>query len=201
MPMANNSDKALILKALEFAAERHRTQFRKGLDRTPFINHPVQVASLLANDAGETDTDLLAAAILHDVIEDTVSSVAEKNELVQTMHEIFGTSITSIALEVTDDKTIEKKDRKRLQVENAPFVSLRAKKLRIADKIMNIRDITANPPEDWTLQRIADYFDWAEKVVAGLRGVNLKLEMMFDESLARGRMKYGFMRSEDSELP
>ena len=185
------SDTSLILKALEFAAVRHRTQLRKGLGRTPYINHPIQVASLLANDAGETDPVLLAAAILHDVIEDTVDSVQARDELISSIARIFGEEILFLTLEVTDDKTLEKKERKRLQVENASHKSVNAKKLKIADKIMNLRDIAENPPEDWQLQRISDYFDWAENVVAGLRGVNAKLEQLFDDSLAKGRIKYG----------
>ncbi len=104
---------------------------------------------------------------------------------------IFGETILSITLEVTDDKTLEKKERKRLQVETAYQKSVNARKLEIADKIMNLRDIASNPPAGWELQRISDYFDWAEAVVAGLRGVNKKLEDMFDDSLAKGRLKYG----------
>jgi (p)ppGpp synthase/HD superfamily hydrolase len=185
------SDSALILKALELAAERHRKQFRKGLDQTPFINHPIQVASLLANEANETDPVLLAAAILHDVIEDTVESVSERDELSCLIADMFGEEILSLTMEVTDDKTLDKQEIKRLQVENAAKKSVKAKKLKIADKIMNLRDITDNPPADWPLQRIIAYLEWAEDVVAGLRGVNKKLEDMFDESLSRGRSKYG----------
>ena len=80
------SDTSLLLKALEFAAVRHRSQFRKGLDRIPYINHPIQVASLLANAAGETDLILLAAAILHDVVEDTVDSVEERDDLAKQFY-------------------------------------------------------------------------------------------------------------------
>lgn len=180
----------LILKALEFAAARHRTQFRKGEDRSPYINHPIQVANLLANDAGEKDPVLLSAAILHDVIEDTVDTPAEKQKLIGQISEIFGEQVLSLTLEVTDDKSLEKHERKRLQVEHAHHKSNKAKKLKIADKIMNIRDITANPPPWWSVQRILDYFDWAENVVAGLRGVNKKLEDMFDQHLKIGRAKY-----------
>jgi guanosine-3',5'-bis(diphosphate) 3'-pyrophosphohydrolase len=185
------SDSALLLKALEFAAERHRKQFRKGLDKTPFINHPIQVASLLANEANETDPVLLAAAILHDVIEDTVESVSERDDLSCLIAGMFGEEVLFLTMEVTDDKTLDKKERKRLQVENASHKSVNARKLKIADKIMNLRDITDNPPADWPLQRIFAYLDWAENVVAGLRGVNKKLEDMFDESLSRSRSKYG----------
>jgi len=184
-------DISLILRSLDFAASRHRTQLRKGEDKTPYINHPIQVANLLANDAGEKDAMLLAAAILHDVIEDTVKSVEERSDLADQISQIFGEKVLSITLEVTDDKTLDKKERKHLQVINAKNKSDSAKKLKIADKIMNIRDITSNPPADWTLERILAYFDWSEEVVAGLRGVNKRLEKLFDESLAEGRMKYG----------
>jgi GTP diphosphokinase / guanosine-3',5'-bis(diphosphate) 3'-diphosphatase len=194
------SDTSLILKALEFAATRHRSQFRKGLERNPYINHPIQVASLLANYAGESDTVLLAAAILHDVVEDTVNSVEERDKLISIISEMFGQEILSLTLEVTDDKTLGKKERKRLQVENATYKSTNARKLKIADKIMNIRDIADDPPADWLLQRIADYFDWAENVVSGLRGVNKKLEDLFDESLIRGRTKYGLQNVPDIRL-
>lgn len=186
------SDSSIILKALEFAAARHKSQFRKGLDKTPYINHPIQVANLLVNYGGESDPVLLSAAILHDVVEDTVNSVGERDELIGTIAEMFGQEILSLTLEVTDDKTLDKKEIKRLQVENASQKSDNAKKLKIADKIMNLRDISENPPADWSLQRISEYFDWAENVVAGLRGVNRKLEDLFDDCLLNGRIKYGW---------
>ena len=106
-------DTSLILKALEFASGRHKAQVRKGLGRIPYINHPIQVANLLANDAGETDPVLLTAAILHDVIEDTVNSVEEKDELITIISGLFGEEVLLLTLEVTDDKTLEKKERKR----------------------------------------------------------------------------------------
>ena len=185
------NDIALILKALNFAALRHRTQLRKGEDKTPYINHPISVANLLANEAGEKDSILLTAAILHDVIEDTVNSVEERDVLINQISEIFGEQIISLTLEVTDDKTLEKKVIKQLQIEEANHKSDNAKKLKIADKIMNVRDITTNPPAGWSLERIVDYLDWSAKVVAGLRGVNKQLEKLFDDCLAEGRLKYG----------
>jgi guanosine-3',5'-bis(diphosphate) 3'-pyrophosphohydrolase len=148
------------------------------------------VAELLANDADENDPVLLAAAILHDVVEDTVETDDEKEELIRNMTEIFGEEVLSIVLEVTDDKNLEKPERKRLQVEHAPHLSVKAKKLKIADKIMNVRDITNNPPTWWSHDRILEYFDWSENVVAGLRGVNKKMEEMFDVAVTNGRKKY-----------
>jgi GTP diphosphokinase / guanosine-3',5'-bis(diphosphate) 3'-diphosphatase len=183
-------DVALLLKVLEFAAARHRNQLRKGQDRSPYINHPIQVASLLANEAGEEDIVLLSAAILHDVIEDTVETNEQKVELITQISEIFGSEILDLTLEVTDDNNLDKKERKRLQIVEASLKSERAKKLEIADKILNVRDITNNPPVDWPVDRIIEYFDWSEKVVSGLRGVNGRLEQIFDQTLELARRKY-----------
>ena len=184
------NDISLILKALEFAAVRHRKQFRKGADRSPYINHPIQVANLLASEAGDKDPVLIAAAILHDVVEDTVDGKKEKKKLISQIREVFGEDVLSVTLEVTDDKSLSKKQRKRLQVEHAPFLSVRAKKLKLADKIVNVRDITNNPPVTWTIGRTRKYLDWSEKVVAGLRGTDNNLEAIFDKTLEAGWDKY-----------
>lgn len=183
-------DVPLIIKALEFAAHRHRNQIRKGTGKTPYINHPIQVASLLVNKAGEKDPVLISSAFLHDVIEDTVSTEEEKMELINSIRVTFGEEVLAVTMEVTDDKSLDIKERKRMQIEHAPLMSERARKLKIADKIMNLRDLSSNPPEDWSFQRILEYHDWAEAVVAGLRGVNIKLESLFDETLKAGRLKY-----------
>jgi len=183
-------DISLIMKALDFAAGRHKAQFRKGEDKSPYINHPIQVADLLVNEAGEKDPVLITTAILHDVIEDTVRGKKEKKVLIGQIREIFGEEVLSITLEVTDDKSLTKKERKRQQVIHAPSLSAKAKKLKLADKIMNVRDITAHPPVVWPIKRIKKYLDWSEKVVAGLRGVNSNLEQSFDESMKAGRAKY-----------
>jgi len=184
------NDISLILNALEFAAVRHRKQFRKGADRSPYINHPIQVANLLVSEAGEKDPVLIAAAILHDVVEDTVEGKKEKKKLINHIRDVFGEDVLSVTLEVTDDKSLSKKQRKKLQVEHAPFLSVRAKKLKLADKIMNVRDITNNPPITWTVRRTGKYLDWSEKVVAGLRGTHVNLEDIFDKTLEAGREKY-----------
>ncbi|HBQ82967.1 MAG: hypothetical protein A2X04_06310 [Bacteroidetes bacterium GWF2_41_9] len=180
----------LILKALEFASHRHRTQRRKGKREIPYINHPIQVASLLANEGGETDPILIAAAILHDVIEDTVNSVDERRELMSEISAKFGEELLALTMEVTDDKTLEKQVRKQMQIEHANHLSIRAKKLKMADKITNLRDITLDPPDWWTHYRIVEYLSWAEKVVEGLKGVNPELENLFYKTLAEAREKY-----------
>lgn len=177
---------ARLLKALELSSYRHRKQIRKGSENNPYIMHPIQVASLLANTGNEHDEVLLIGAVLHDTIEDTVANEAEKNELMQQIESEFGTEVLDLVLEVTDDKSLEKQERKRLQIEHAPHKSVRAKKLKIADKISNIQDIILAPQLDWSIERRIEYLHWANNVVAGLRGVNPVLEKMFDDLFQDG---------------
>jgi GTP diphosphokinase / guanosine-3',5'-bis(diphosphate) 3'-diphosphatase len=180
-----------MFMALEMAATRHKDQFRKGKSRTPYINHPIQLANILINEGGEEDPILIIGAILHDVVEDTVKNGKEMIELKHQISEAFGEDVLKLVEEVTDDNSLRKEERKRLQVEHAPFISQRAKKLKLADKISNLREIINDPPIFWKKKRIQDYFTWAEEVGKGLRGVNDSLEMALDKCLHDGREKYG----------
>ncbi len=168
-----------ILKAVAFAAEKHRHQRRKDAAASPYINHPIALADVLANEGGITDAEVLCAALLHDTIEDTETRVEE-------LLEVFGEAITGFVLEVTDDKGLSKEDRKRMQIEHAPHISPQAKLVKLADKICNLRDILDSPPADWDLARKQAYFDWAAQVVAGLRGTHAGLEGLFDGLVTRG---------------
>lgn len=165
----------LLIKATAFAAYKHRNQRRKDADASPYINHPIVLADVLANEGNVEDETVLIAAILHDTIEDTETS---KDEL--AAH--FGHEVADVVEEVTDDKSLPKAERKRLQVEHAPHISERAKLVKLADKICNLRDIAASPPADWSPERKREYFDWAKAVVEGLRGVHPVLEETFDRA-------------------
>jgi GTP diphosphokinase / guanosine-3',5'-bis(diphosphate) 3'-diphosphatase len=167
-----------VIKAVAFAAEKHRRQRRKDADASPYINHPIALANVLANEGGVEDPTILCAAVLHDTIEDTETTAAELKDL-------FGQTVTSIVLEVTDDKSLDKHVRKQRQIEHAPHISPEAKLVKLADKICNLRDILASPPADWSAERKQDYFDWAAQVVAGMRGINPRLESVFYGLYAR----------------
>ena len=174
----------LLLRALRFASQKHSDQRRKNAKASPYINHPIQVAQILWDVAGVRDDTLLVAAILHDTIEDTDATPDEiKRE--------FGEEILALVLEVTDDKNLPGQMRKQLQVEHAPHKSYRAKLLKLADKISNVGDISKWPPKDWSVERRQEYLLWTERVVAGLRGVNEKLESQYDELLAQGKQSLG----------
>jgi guanosine-3',5'-bis(diphosphate) 3'-pyrophosphohydrolase len=169
-------DVSLILRAVSFAALKHRNQRRKDADATPYINHPIGLATVLKEEGGVSDAVVLAAAILHDTIEDTETTADE-------LRAAFGEEVTAIVLEVTDNKSLPKAERKRLQIEHAAVASHSAKLIKLADKICNLRDISASPPADWTDDRKWEYFDWAKCVIDGCRGVNAGLEMAFDKAM------------------
>jgi guanosine-3',5'-bis(diphosphate) 3'-pyrophosphohydrolase len=171
------SDTGLLLHALAFAAERHSKQRRKDADASPYINHPIALAQVLCNEAGVEDAEVLAAAVLHDTIEDTETT---EDELTAA----FGSVIASTVAEVTDNKLLAKQTRKELQVQHAPCLSERAKLVKLADKICNLRDVAATPPVDWPLERRQAYFDWAKRIVDGLRGAHPRLEAIFDAAYA-----------------
>lgn len=162
-----------VIRAAAFAAHKHRNQRRKDADASPYINHPLALARVLAVEGGITDTATMCAALLHDTIEDTDTTADE-------IEREFGAEVAGIVLEVTDDKALPKADRKRLQVEHSAHISPKAKRVKLADKVCNLRDMASAPPADWSLDRRREYFDWAKSVIDGLRGVDAALEAVFD---------------------
>jgi guanosine-3',5'-bis(diphosphate) 3'-pyrophosphohydrolase len=170
----------LVSEAAELAARRHSGQQRKGYDAEPYINHLAEVANLLCAATAGEDAELVAAGWLHDTIEDTDTS---RDELAQR----FGSRVAGLVEEVTDDMTLPKSERRRLQVVEAPNKSAGAKQIKIADKISNIRvRIFFEPGFEQKLE-LMDYLGWAEQVVAGCRGVNAELDALFDEVVAHAR--------------
>ena len=172
-----NNDIAIAIPALidatMFAAEKHRNHRRKDAEETPYINHPITVVNLMANVGGVTDIEALQAGMLHDTVEDTETSPDE-------LAERFGLVVRDLVLEVTDDKSLEKQERKRRQIEKAPHLSPRAKIIKLADKISNLTDIMESPPAHWTLERKRQYLVWSKQVVDGCRGHNILLEKTYD---------------------
>lgn len=172
-----------ILEATHFAALKHSTQRRKNRAATPYINHPIEVAEHLANVGEVVDEDILIAALLHDTIEDTETT---KEELELS----FGARVARIVAECTDDKSLEKLERKRLQIVNAPHKSPEAKIVKIADKTCNLRSILSDPPVGWDAARQQEYFLWAEKVLEGLFGLNKQLDDSVKKVLTAGKIKF-----------
>lgn len=171
-------DLPMITQALSFAAHKHRDQRRKDVSASPYINHPIALASVLVNEAGIDDMAVICGALLHDTVEDTETTPEE-------LEQVFGPQIRAIVMDVTDDKTLEKHIRKQRQIEHAAHACREAKLVKLADKICNLRDIASCPPADWSLERKQQYFDWAKAVVDQIRGTHPGLERLFDEAYAR----------------
>lgn len=128
-----------------------------------------------------TDLITLIGAVLHDTIEDTQTTAAELDEQ-------FGKTVRKLVEELTDDKTLDKPTRKQLQIEHASGLSARAKVVKLADKIANLRDVLDNPRSEWTVARRIEYLEWTEQVVAGCRGANPPLERLYDQVVEKGRV-------------
>ncbi|CAB1339102.1 unnamed protein product [Coregonus sp. 'balchen'] len=180
-----SSESAILLETVNFAAEKHRNQRRKDAEKTPYITHPIGVARILShevcvnrNEWFFTDicvfSNCLQAALLHDTVEDTDTSIGE-------LQAVFGQTVARLVQEVTDDKALSKEETKRQQVEYAPHASHQAKLVKLADKLYNLRDINRCTPTGWTAERVQEYFVWAAQVVRGLRGTNPALEGHLEE--------------------
>jgi len=178
-----DNESILLLKVLKFAAEKHKFQRRKDRERTPYINHPIQVAELLSTVGGVKENAVLMGALLHDTLEDTETTQSE-------IQALCGKEVLNLVLEVTDDKNLSKLQRKHLQIKNASRISIGARLIKLADKICNVYDIAHSPPSDWTIQRCREYLAWSAEVVQGLRGVNPALEARYDAILADAQSKF-----------
>ncbi|XP_037949616.1 guanosine-3',5'-bis(diphosphate) 3'-pyrophosphohydrolase MESH1 [Teleopsis dalmanni] len=163
-----------FMECLQFAAVKHRNQRRLDKIKTPYINHPINVATILSIEGGVNDEVVLMAALLHDTVEDTDTTFEE-------IECRFGKEICNIVREVTDDKCLEKQERKRLQIEKAADTSPKAKLVKLADKLDNLRDLSSNLPIGWSEERRDEYFIWAKKVVDNLRCTNTQLENLLDD--------------------
>lgn len=180
--IAKMSSLADVIKAADFAAKKHRDQRRKDPQQTPYINHPIGVANILANEGGIDDPLVLQAALLHDTVEDTDTTLDE-------VEAQFGKVVRGVVAEVSDQKDLPSQERKRLQVVNAPKKSHRAKLVKLADKLYNLRDLQRSTPKGWTEKRLQLYFVWSSYVVHGLKGTNEALEAQIDKVLATKGVK------------
>ncbi len=171
-----------LLRAVTFAAERHRGQHRKGPDRTPYINHVLEVAYLITDVGGVRDPEVIIAAVLHDTVEDTPTTFDE-------LEAEFGRRVRELVEEMTDDKSLPAPQRKALQEEHAAAASDDAKTIKLADKISNVQDLTRSPPTSWSVERRREYVEWSARVIAGCRGANPGLESLYDEVLHLARRR------------
>jgi len=175
---------ALVSRAADYAARRHVKQRRKGASQEPYVNHLADVVNLLAQSLEEPNPRLLAAAWLHDVLEDTCPTPEEYARTKAEIEKQFGSAVLAIVLEVTDDKSLPKDVRKRIQIETTAGKSREARLLKIADKTSNVYAVAVSRPVGWDGPRVVDYVQWAQAVVASCRGLNAELEKAFDMAVS-----------------
>lgn len=176
-----------LISAINFSATAHRNQRRKDILKTPYINHPIEVMHILSN-AGIEDVDVLCAAVLHDTIEDTYVNYSD-------LMNLFGENIANIVAECSDNKSLPKVERKKLQIIHGKTVSTACKLVKAADKLSNLSSLTINPPSHWSQEEIHGYFCWSYAVCQNLFGCN----ELLDEKLNRIFQERG-LSDMDSDL-
>lgn len=162
---------AQLLRTMLFAAVKHRHQTRKDPLKTPYINHPLAVARILA-EVGIRDLPTLQAALLHDTLEDTATTPTE-------LSSSFGTEVADLVASLTDDDNLRPTTRKLAQLRGAKSLQFKAKLVRIADKLHNVWDIKSHGIPGWTPERENKYFAWACELVKSLEGTHQGLEERF----------------------
>lgn len=174
-----------VLRACDFAAKKHENQRRKNTRKTPYINHPIGVAlnvavALRLEDPEKIDIDALIGALLHDTVEDTDTTLDE-------IEKHFTTAIRDIVAQVSDNKSLPKDERKRLQIEHAASACREAKLIKMADTLHNLRSFFLEGiPATWTPVRVQGYFVWKQAVMAECRDVNEILENQLQEIFRTG---------------
>ena len=163
-----------LTKALAFAAEAHRNQRRKGASQDPYINHLIEVVDLVASVEGG-DMDVLIAALLHDVLEDTGTGY---DELVAA----FGERVARIVQENSDDMTLPKTERRRARLAGISKKSREARLVKFADIISNLRAIAFSPPAGWSDDWRLGYLNSCRNLVDAGRGSNAEIERIFDDT-------------------
>lgn len=175
--MSSNQVAADLVLAIHFSANKHKDQRRKNKDKTPYINHPIEVCAILT-ECGVTDVSTLQAAVLHDTIEDTKTSYDE-------LQALFGYKVAAIVQECSDDKSLGKVQRKQLQIEHASSVSDEAKLVKLADKYSNLNSIFTDPPSEWSDSQRTGYFIWSYLIVEQQKGINEKLDKKLEDLFKR----------------
>lgn len=166
-----------IAAAYDMAVQAHEGQTRRHGRGAPFINHVADVARRVSESL-ETDEVTLVAAVLHDVVEKTPRTLSE-------VEAAFGAEVAGVVAEVTDDPSLSKAEQRRRQVEHAPHLSPRAKRIKLADKASKLASIAEAPPGTWHRSGARREVEQARDVADAVRGADLVLEAAFDRELAR----------------
>lgn len=162
----------LLLKAVDFAAYKHRNQRRKNDKKSPYIEHPIHVAYTLSQ-CDILDVNVLCGSLLHDTVEDTDTTLND-------IETIFGKKIVTIVNDVTDDKSLSKIERKRLQIEHTQGSGIlyESKLVKLGDKFSNLSSLSSSPPVTWSSDEIQGYALWCYRVCLNLRNINSMMDKL-----------------------
>jgi HD domain len=171
------ADTRRLTKALLFAAEAHRNQRRKGAAQEPYLNHLIEVLDLVVQATGDTDMDMVIAALLHDVVEDTPTTYED-------VATTFGDRVAEIVRENSDNMSLSKAERRRARIAAMALKSREARIVKMADLISNLRAIATSPPAGWSPERKLGYLEGCRELVDAARGTEASIERLFDETAA-----------------
>lgn len=166
-----------LLAAVEFSAVKHKGQFRKDAAITPYIIHPIGVARSLWEEGKVRSVNVLVAALLHDTLEDTETTADE-------IEALFGPRVRYTIEELTNDPKLTSQENKQRQIDHAPFLSLNAQLVKLADRLYNIRDLRSLPPSIDREETINRYLQWGQKLLHALRGTNEALETALQNEIS-----------------
>lgn len=179
----------IVNAARDLAQEKHAGQVRKGSVREPYFEHVADVARILENVAGIKDPSIIAAAYLHDLIEDS-------DETEATLAERFGGDVANLVAQLTDQPGLAEADRWRAQIEHAVTLSPRAKLIKTADKISNLSEMFRDPPPAWNTAKKLAYLEWGEAVFMHTKGQSDPLDALFIETAAA--LRTALLRERDA---
>ena len=128
----------MIDRAIAFATQAHKGQFRKGTTR-PFILHPLEVGKIVASMT--EDEEVISAAILHDTIEDCVGITEE------ILGQEFSPRVASLVAQESEDKSKTWMERKSTTIAHLKVAPREIQMIGLADKLSNMRDIDRDYPE------------------------------------------------------
>jgi guanosine-3',5'-bis(diphosphate) 3'-pyrophosphohydrolase len=175
--LISEKDAEVVLDAVAFSAEKHKLQVKSNAKKTPYIIHPLEVADHVARIGGVYDKDVLIAALLHDVLDDTATTEKEISNL-------YGNNVASYVVEMTTTKGISLKEQKKEQIRSAFHQTPSVAIIKLSDKLSNLETLAKNPPSNWSRDRIDQYFQWAQSVIENLPESNLPLKKQVKQVIA-----------------
>lgn len=170
-------DPLSLWEALGFAAAAHANQRRKGAAQEPYVNHLIEVAGLVLEATAGRDAAAAVAALLHDVVEDTPTTLSD-------LEAHFGADVARLVAETSDDMSLPKDERRRARIAAASRKSARARLVKTADLISNLRAVSKSPPAGWGADRQLGYLDGCRQLMDAMRGPHPGLEARFDAEAA-----------------